>query len=394
MAHHRFDDITVEDLVTQASMKWTRNPGKLAAFVAEMDFGIAPVITQALHDEIDAGRLGYLPPDAIRKLTQATSAFLSDRFGWEVPRARIYPVADVLAAYEGFLERFTRPGSPIIIPTPAYMPFFTITALRNRDVIQVPMVPGVDGRLEMDLEAIGKAFAAGAHGLILCNPHNPVGRVYSKEELLALSEVVEKHGGRVFSDEIHAPITFEDYRHLPYASLTDTTAGHTITAVSASKAWNIPGVKCAQLIVSNDEDQAALQEFGPMVSHGAGTPGLVANAVAYEEGAEWLDDVLAYIAINRDRLAELIEEHLPGVRYTPPEGTYIAWLDCRGLPDVTGDVSWSEFFAEHAGVALTDGALCGEAGVGHVRMMLAAPTHILELIVSRMGDAVKKAQSA
>ncbi len=393
MAHHRFDDITVDDLVTQASMKWSRNPGKLAAFVAEMDFGVAPVITQALHEEIDAARLGYLPPGIIRDMTQATSAFMKKRFGWDVPRARIYPVADVLAAYDIFLEHFTRPGSALIIPTPAYMPFFTVTALRGRDVIQVPMVTGADGRSEMDLDAIGNALASGAHGVILCNPHNPVGRVYSKPELLAFADVVEAHGGRVFSDEIHAPITFDGHHHLPYASLSETTAGHTITAVSASKAWNIPGLKCAQLIASSDQDHAALQEFGPMVSHGAGTPGLVANTVAYNEGHEWLEDVLGYINNNRTRLGELLEEHLPGVGYTPPEGSYIAWLDCRGLPDVTEGASWSEFFMTKAGVALTDGALCGEAGVGHVRMMLSAPTHILELIVTRMGEAVADAQS-
>jgi cystathionine beta-lyase len=217
--------------------------------------------------------------------------------------------------------------------------------------------------------------------------------VYSKTELLAFANVVEAHGGRVFSDEIHAPITFDGHNHLPYASLSETTAGHTITAVSASKAWNIPGLKCAQLIASNEKDQAALQEFGFMVSHGAGTPGLVANTVAYNEGHEWLEDVLGYINNNRTRLGELLEKHLPGVGYTPPEGSYIAWLDCRGLPDVTGGASWSEFFMTKAGVALTDGALCGEAGVGHVRMMLSAPTHILELIVQRMGDAVAQAQS-
>lgn len=393
MAHHRFDDITVEDLVTQASMKWSRNPGKLAAFVAEMDFGIAPVITKALHDEIDAARLGYLPPGIIREMTQATSAFMKNSFGWDVPRARIYPVADVLAAYEIFVERFTRPGSALIIPTPAYMPFFTVTALRGRGVIQVPMVTGTDGRSEMDLDAIGDALASGANGVILCNPHNPVGRVYSKPELLAFADVVAAHGGRVFSDEIHAPITFDGHNHLPYASLSDTTAGHTITAVSASKAWNIPGLKCAQLIASNEEDQAALQEFGYMVSHGAGTPGLVANTVAYNEGQDWLEDVLGYISGNRTRLGELLDHHLPGVGYTPPEGSYIAWLDCRGLPDVTEGASWSEFFMTKAGVALTDGALCGEAGVGHVRMMLSAPTHILELIVTRMGEAVAEAQS-
>jgi len=393
MGHHRFDDITIEDLVEQASMKWTRNPGKLAAFVAEMDFGIDPVVAAAVHEEIDAARLGYLPPGIIRDMSRATSGFLEGRFGWKVPKSRIYPVADVLAAYEIFLERFTKPGSPVIVPTPAYMPFFTLTPLRGREIIQVPMIQGPNDRWDMDLDAIALAFKAGGHGLILVNPHNPLGRVYTEDELQALARVVDAHGGRVFADEIHAPITFDGQRHIPYASVSETTANHTLTAISASKAWNIPGLKCAQLIATNESDHQELQELGFLVTHGAATPGVVANTAAYDRGGPWLEDVLGYIEHNRTRLGELIAEHLPGVAYTPPQGTYIAWLDCRGLPAVNGEKSWADFFSDNAQVALTDGALCGEAGVGHVRMMLSAPTHILELIVKRMGDAVKAAQS-
>jgi len=390
--HHRFDDITVEDLVAQGSMKWTRNPGQLAAFVAEMDFGTAPAVTEALHAAVDRAQHGYLPAALVKDMSLATSEFLEARFGWSVPRSRIYPTGDVLSAYEVVLERFTRPGSPVIVPTPAYMPFFTLTPHLGREVIEVPMVAGAGGRMDMDLAGIAAAFEAGAHMLILCNPHNPLGRVYTQQELIDLSEIVEAHGGRVFSDEIHAPITFGEHRHIPYASVNDIAAGHTVTAVSASKAWNIPGLKCAQIVISNDADQKNFSEVAFMVSHGVATAGVIANTAAYREGGPWLEDVLGYIDHNRTLLGKLLEEHLPEVRYTAPEGTYIAWLDCQGLPEVTKGATWSAFFGQEAKVGVTDGALCGQAGIGHVRLMLSTPSHILISIVEAMARAVRAAQ--
>ena len=393
MTVHRFDDITVESLRDTGSMKWTRMPGHLSAFVAEMDFGTAPAVTKSLQNSTDKALWGYLPPAVTHDMSEATSEFLRSRYSWEVPSSRIYPTADVLSAYEVVLERFTRPGSAVIVPTPAYMPFLTLTPLRGRDIIQVPMIEGEGGRPEMDLEGITSAFDQGAHLLILCNPHNPLGRVYTESELLALADVIEAQGGVVFSDEIHAPITFDDHRHIPYASLNETTASHTLTATSASKAWNIPGLKCAQLIVSHDEHQASMKDIAFIVSHGAATPGVAANTAAYREGGEWLEDVLAYIDGNRTLLSELLATHLPGVTYREPEGTYIAWLDARDLPDIKGDRSWAQFFSDEAKVGLTDGALCGEAGVDHLRLMLATPHHILEKIVLAMAEAVKKHES-
>jgi cystathionine beta-lyase len=377
MTGHRFDDITVESLMETGSMKWTRMPGHLAAFVAEMDFGTAPAVTQSLQHSTDKALWGYLPPAVTREMSEATSEFLRARYSWDVPSSRIYPTADVLSAYEVVLERFTSAGSAVILPTPAYMPFLTLTPLRGREIIQVPMIEGESGRLEMDLKGIADAFDQGAHLMILCNPHNPLGRVYTDGELLALANVVDAKGGVVFSDEIHAPITFDGHAHIPYASLNEKTAAHTLTATSASKAWNIPGLKCAQLIVS----------------HGAATPGVGANTAAYRDGGEWLEDVLSYIDGNRALLRELLATHLPEVTYREPEGTYIAWLDARGLPDIKGDRSWAQFFSDEAKVGLTDGALCGEAGVGHLRLMLSTPHHILEKIVIAMAAAVRKHES-
>jgi len=393
MSDHRFDDITVESLMETGTMKWTRMPGHLAAFVAEMDFGTAPAVTQALRDSTDKSLWGYLPPAVAKEMSDATSEFLARRYGWEVPSTRIYPTADVLSAYDFVMERFTKPGTPVILPTPAYMPFLTLTPMRGREIIQVPMIEGDGGLWEMDLEGITTAFDKGAHLLILCNPHNPLGRVYSRAELLALADVVEAESGMVFSDEIHAPITFGEHSHIPYASLTETTAAHTLTATSASKAWNIPGLKCAQLIVSNDEHQRSIKDIAFLVSHGAATPGVAANTAAYREGGAWLEDVLGYIDINRSLLRDLLAQHLPEFTYREPEGSYIAWLDARGLPDIAGDRTWAQFFSEEARVGLTDGALCGEAGVGHLRLMLSTPHHILEKIVIAMGDAVDRHRS-
>ena len=273
------------------------------------------------------------------------------------------------------------------------MPFFTITPMRGRDVIEVPMVTGENGRAEMDLEGIARAFGSGAHVLILCNPHNPLGRVYTRDELVALSQVVEAHGGLVFSDELHAPLTFPGHHHVPYASISETTANHTITATSASKAWNIPGLKCAQLIVSSEIHQEAMKDLAFVVSHGTATPGVIANTAAYRDGGPWLDDVMSYIDTNRTLLADLLATHLPEITYRAPEGTYIAWLDATGLPDIKGERSWAQFFSEQAHVGLTDGAACGVAGVGHLRMMLATPHHIVEKIVLAMAEAINRHRS-
>jgi cystathionine beta-lyase len=353
-------------------VKWTRMPGHLAAFIAEMDFGTAPAITDALRHMTDTALLGYLPGPVKEDMCQATSDYLRAHYAWDIPPAQIYPTADVLSAYDLVLEKFAREGSSVILPTPAYMPFLTMTPARGRDVIEVPMVPGPTGRWEMDLDGIARAFESGGHVLILCNPHNPLGRVYTRSELEALVTVVDSHDGFV-----------------PYASVSETAATHTITATSASKSWNIAGLKCAQLIVSSDSHQEALQTLGHMISHGTATPGVLANTAAYRSGEPWLTDVLEYIDISRTLLADLLAEHLPEVTYQMPEGTYIAWLDARGLPDVKGERSWAQFFSDEAQVVLTDGALCGDAGVGHLRLMLSTPHHILEKIVLAMSMALK-----
>ena len=381
---HRFDDITIEQLRAVGGLKWSQHPEAIGSFVAEMDFGTAPPVLDAIREAVDRELFGYLPEALARRLGEAWAGFAWERYGWEVPAERVRPLADVVAGLTSAIEFFSAPAAPVILPTPAYMPFLVVPPWMGRAVIEVPMARDGD-RYVYDLDALDAAFAAGGDLLVLCNPHNPIGRVLRPDEMLAVAEVVERHGGRVFSDEIHAPLVYDGHTHVPYASLTEATAAHTVTAVSASKAWNLPGLKCAQLVLSNDPDAARWQEVGFMAEHGASNLGVVANIAAYESGGPWLAEVLDYLDGNRWRLGDLLAERLPEVGYVPPEGTYLAWLDCRRLD--LGDHP-AEFLLERAGVALTDGPACGRAGAGFARLNLATPRPILERKVAQLADAL------
>lgn len=379
-----FETPTVDELRRRGSAKWTAFPDALGAFVAEMDFGMAAPIQEVLHESIRLGRTGYTPKGWTDDLAAATASWCAERYGWAVPAERIRTIPDVLSGLELVLHRFSDPTKPIIVPTPAYMPFLAARERWGRDVIEVPS-PDVDGRYELDLDGIARAFEAGADVLVLCNPWNPVGRVLSREELVAVSEVVDRFGGRVFADEIHAPVVFGDARHVPYASVNEEAAEHTITALSASKAFNLPGLKCAQLLLSNDADTTRYDSVATSLIHGASGLGVQANTAAYTDGAAWLDAVLTYLDDSRLRFGELLAARLPQLGYRAPEGSYIAWLDVRALD--LGEAP-ADALRQRAGVALTDGRACGEAGVGFVRLIQATPWPVLEEIVDRLARAV------
>ncbi|WP_159619749.1 MalY/PatB family protein [Ruania rhizosphaerae] len=382
-----FDDVTMEQLRAVGGVKWTAFEGKIGAFVAEMDFGIAPPITQALHAAVDVGSFGYLPAATAAAMSQAYAEWAQTRYQWSVDPADVHPVADVIAGLEAAIDHFSAPGSAVVLPTPAYMPFLSVPLAHGRRIIQVPLAHEGE-RYVYDLDALDAAFADGGGLLVLCNPHNPIGRVLETEEMAAISEVVERHGGRVFSDEIHAPLVFPGHRHVPYASVNEAAANHTLTATSASKAWNLPGMKCAQVVLSGDADREIWRSKGMMLEHGAANLGVIANTAAYSAGGQWLEEVLTYLDGNRRRLAELVAEHLPGVRYTPPEGTYLAWLDFREVELPESAASPTAFLASRADVATTDGAMCGDAGQGFVRYNFATPRPIMEETIAAMGRAL------
>ncbi len=382
----RIDATTVADLRRQGSFKWTApGPDGFGAAVAEMDFGAAPAIVDALARLNAAALFGYLPQHLADELAVACAGFAQRRYGWSVDPADVHHVPDVIKGLEVAITHLSRPGSPVILPTPAYMPFLVFPRYLGREIIEVPMLD-VGGRFEFDLDGIDAAFRAGGDLLVFCNPYNPLGRVFTPAEMSAVTDVVDRHGGRVFSDEIHAPLVYPGTLHVPYATTSDTAAAHTLTATSASKAWNLPGLKCAQVILTNDADRARWDDFGHFASHGSSNPGVVANTAAFRHGEAWLDEVLGYLDGNRHLLAELLAQQAPGVRYRPPEGTYLGWLDCTAL-DLPG--SPGALVTERSKVLVVDGPAFGAGGPGSLRLNFATPAPVLTEIVTRLAAALR-----
>lgn len=382
-----YDTLTLEHLTGVVGKKWTTFPDCIGAFIAEMDFGTAPGVIQALRETVDNGFFGYLPTALEQGLAVACADWYRDNTDWEVPADRVHSMPDVLKGLEITLKHYAPRGGKVIVPTPAYMPFLFVPKMHDREIVQAPMLK-TEGRWEYDLDAIDAAFAGGGEVLVLCNPFNPIGRVMTRDEMLKISEIVDRHGGRVFSDEIHAPVIYAEHRHVPYASISEVAAGHTITAMAASKAWNLAGLKCAQLVLSNDADSEIWESDASWSAHGASTLGVIASIAAFNTGQEWLQGVIDYLDGNRRFLAEAVGDLLPGVSYAMPEGTYLAWLDFRET-GLDGDIS--TFFREKAQVAIVDGGACGEVGQRCVRFNFALPRPLLEQAVRQMSAAIKAA---
>jgi len=364
--------------------KWDIAPGKIGAWVAETDYGTAPAVKAALHRAVDEGFLTYLPLSTAREAERACADYLEDAFGWDVPAPWVHLVPDVLTALRLTITQFTRPGSAVIVPTPAYMPFLTVPRRLGREVLQVPGTL-VGDRVELDLDALDRAFAAGGQLLILCDPHNPLGQLVTSDEATAIAAVVERHGGRVFSDAIHAPVVFGPEPYRPYAAHSSETARHTVSAIATSKGWNLPGLKTAQLILSDPIDQERWEATDPWPAGEGSILGAVAAIAAYRESADWLRTMIARLDENRRLLDELVREHAPLARFRMPDATYLAWIDLAGY-ELPG--SPSAFLADRAGVVTTDGSECGRGFEHHVRLNFAMEADMLEEAVRRIGQAL------
>jgi cystathionine beta-lyase len=237
----------------------------------------------------------------------------------------------------------------------------------------------------LDLDAIDAALGSGASAVLLCNPHNPTGRVFTGQELGALAAVVDRRGARVIADEVHAPLVYEPFRHVPYATVSDAAAEHSITVTSASKAFNVAGLKCAQVVATNHADAARWRELAIFAVAGPTPLGIAATTAAYRDGGEWLRDLVRYLEGNRQLLLAGLEAELPAITCRPPEATFLSWLDCSAL----GLDDPARFFLDHARVAVSDGPPFGPGCGQHVRLNFATSRALLEQIVTAMGAAVR-----
>jgi cysteine-S-conjugate beta-lyase len=393
------EELTLQQLQRRTSMKWRAHPADvLPMWVAEMDVMLPPTVAEALRTAIDNGDTGYPCGTA---LAEAVSQFASQRWQWhdlDVSRTAIVP--DVMLGAVEVLRLVTDRGDAVIVNPPVYAPFYAFVSHDGRRVVEAPL--DAEGRI--DLDALAEAFAraktfGGKVAYLLCNPHNPTGSVHTVDELGAVAELARRFGVRVVSDEIHAPVVLSGSRFTPY--LTVPGAENAFALMSASKAWSLSGLKAA-LAIAGPEAVADLHRMPEEVGHGPSHLGVIAHAEAFRTGGEWLDELLRGLDSNRTLLGDLVAEHLPAVKYQRPQGTYLAWLDCRELgieqaevddaaaglavvSDLSGPARW---FLDHARVALSSGHVFGTGGAGHVRLNFATSRAILTEAVSRMGRAL------
>ena len=378
-----FDDVSLELLKRRRSAKWaTYPPDVLPAWVAETDFALALPIRETLLEAVSRDDTGYLEAS---RLGAAFASFAAARFDWEVDPARVMLVPDVMSAVAELLRLLLADGEGYVITPPVYPPFFTVAAEIGRRVVEAPL-HGADGGWRLDLEALESAFAGGARAFLLCHPHNPTGCSYTREELEAVSAIAAEYGATVISDEVHGPMTMPGIRHVPYVSLGEEAAAHGVVISSASKAFNVAGLKCAVIVSGSDEMHERLVSGLPKhLPYHTGHFGVLAALAAFEHGGEWLDALVTHLDRNRQALTELLGEHLPQVGYAEPEAGYLAWLDCRelGLGDDPAEV-----FLERGRVALSPGPAFGEPGRGFARLNIGTSRALVEEAVSRMASAL------
>lgn len=373
----RLTELSLAGLRRRRSAKWAKYPEDvLPAWVAEMDFPLAEPVVAALAAAVDNGDTGYAAPAELG-LGEAFAEFAAARLGWRVDPAAVSPAPDVVSAIASLLTVLAEPGDRVVINTPVYHPFFAVIAELGLELAEAPLRDGA-----LDVEAVERCFAEGAAALILCSPHNPTGGVPTHEQLAAIAAAAERHGAWVLADEIHAPLTLPGAGHVPFLGVSEAAAERGIALCSASKAFNVAGLGCAQIVTASPT-AAALVARLPFGATHCGHLGAIATVAAYREGVRWLDDVLAVLDHNRRLLRELLDEHLPEVGYEPPAAGYLAWLDLRQLG--LGDDPAAELLVR-AKLALSPGPSFGPQGAGFVRLNFGTSPALLAEAVERLSQ--------
>jgi cystathionine beta-lyase len=375
------DALPLNLLRARTSSKWMRYPDEvLPLFVAETDFPLAEVIERALLDAVRRGDTGYAPPGDSR-IPMAFAGFAARRFGWRVDPSRVRTTCDVMMGVAELLRAVTEPGDRVVITPPVYPPFFGVHEESRTVPETVPLIRSEEGWL-LDLDGIERAFAAGARAILLCNPHNPTGTVHDAATLAELARIAQRHGAWVISDEIHSPLTLPGAAFTPFLAAAPEAAEVGFALTSASKAFNLAGLKCALIVTAADGPTRLVRRIPDEVEWRTSILGLIAGEAAMTAGDEWLDALLARLDANRTLLADLLAEHAPGARYLPPQAGFLAWVDLAA--DGWGDDPALRILKE-ARVALNPGPSFGEQGRGFARINIGTGPEILTEALRRIG---------
>ena len=374
-------DLTDEEARRALVLKWgTVEPDVLPAWVAEMDYALAPVVRDALFEAVEVGVTGYPQIDGQSGLGEAYAAFAQRHWGWAVDPGLVRPVSDVTAGIRVALEVLSE-QAPVVQPVPSYPPQLSVIGITGRKRVDLVLEPD-QPEATIDLDRLDDLFAEGARTLVLTQPHNPWGRVFTRSELEGVRDVVVRHGARVISDEIHAPLALPGATHVPYLSL-EGTADHAVAVVAASKAFNTAGLRCAQIVAADGETMRRIRDVPDPLNDSWSPLGEVAAIAAYEHGDEWLAALVRRLAEQRDLLTDLLAAHLPEVRMRPLEATYLAWLDAGAY----GHADPAAVALERGRVKLAPGHDYHPGLDGHVRLNIATSPERLEEIVTRLASA-------
>jgi cystathionine beta-lyase len=377
-----FDFDRVIDRRASDSNKWRKfPPDVLPLWVADMDFPSPPAVVAALRARVEQGFFGYLTEKA--ELSEVVADRLAKRYGWRVSPEAVVPIPGVIAGFNLACRALTTPGEGLLVQTPVYPPILRAAGNHGLTRDEQPLARGADGRYTVDLDAFAGAIRPRTRAFLLCNPHNPVGRVFERDDLAAMASACLRRDVWIIADEIHGDLLFDGRQHVPMASLAPEIEQRSVTLMAPSKTFNMPGLKCAVAIVPNTAVRERLvAPIGDLVPK-INVLGHTAAVAAYRDGDAWLEALLRYLEGNRDFLAREVER-LPAVRMAAPEATYLAWLDCRdsGLADPY------RFFLERAKIALTDGTTFGPGGQGFVRLNFGCPRPLLAEALARMTRAM------
>jgi cystathionine beta-lyase len=380
-----YDFDSVIDRLHTESHKWHKYPPDvLPLWVADMDFRSPEPIIRALRERVEHGVFGYGMEQP--EFYEVFLDRLQKRYGWRVSRDAILLIPGVIPGFNVACRALAAPGDGLLLQTPMYPPILRVPQNVGLSSDEMELSRQADGRYTIDFDRFESAIRERTRVFLLCNPHNPVGRVYRRDELTRMAEICLRRGLWICADEIHCELTFSGQQHVPIASLDPEIADRTVTLMAPSKTFNLAGLKCSVAIIPN----AALREkfVAAQVDmvRAVNILGYIAALAAYRDGQPWLDELLRYLEGNRDLVVEFARSRLRGVRVAAPEATYLAWLDCRALA-LPGDDPYS-FFLEHARVALNDGQAFGQGGRGFVRLNFGCPRGTLTEALDRMARAV------
>ena len=387
MSDQQLSAHNLAELHTHRSEKWRGFPQDVLPLpVAEMDFPVADPIKALLTEMVAHSDLGYLGP--IPELGVGFKKFAAERWNWSVDEKQVRAATDVGVAVVEILRVFTKPGDLILISSPVYHNFYTWINETQLNLVDVPFERTGDEATNpwvINWQGIETAYASGIKVHLLCSPHNPLGFIYTKQDLLKIVALAKKHNVLVISDEIHAPLTFPGQTFTPMLSLGSDAESVSICVTAASKGWNIAGLKCAIIVSQNDQMNSKLAKLAPAMHYRASLLGGFATAVAFAECGVWLDSVLAQLDHNRHLIKKLLDEKLPTVRYHIPNNSYLAWLDVESL-NLGADPSVT--LIEKGRVAFSPGHAFGKQCDQYVRLNFATSPEILTEAIDRIARAV------